>query len=917
MNLPVSYNHKTLTQQSQLAQLTKEYSEGHYKLVLTEVNKVLQKDPANLQAINLKAKCYTSLKNLPKAIPFFLQVIQKNPLFSKEIYIDTAKSFIELNDYQTALRQLTRCLVNFPQFAEGYLSRGTVHNKLNMWENAIFDFSTALELDNTLGQAYIGLSDSLKSSGDLINAIKVLENSLKFPETLNIGLMRRGKLLFYSREFDQALADFERIVEASPDNTEAYYYKAFCLLGQNNQIDAAVALEQVIKYDTQKKYTGAAIYNLGAIKIKQKDFFGAFYTFQRACELGLELPEQRVVQQYVDAVLLLIKRNFSEGAKILTQIIKKKDKILEEYIGNCLEYRAYAYAFEELHSKATKDLIEAQKIQEIEKASLFNLLVSEGILAGNTQQSLEKFDKALELFNNIEPMVYKAALLFQESIKQGVNANESKKLLDYALKQRENESELFFFRSIVLYYNNKTVEAIYDIEKAIDKHDDNLPKHFLARGCFSAKLLMYKEAIEDFNIVTHLNSNEPLAYFYRARAYYFLGELEKSYEDFHNCIKLRPSASLHFLSFLLYSGTYNEAMKIAEYLYTQSPSIETILNKIYCLIFLQKLNLVIKELQKCCSIKKSEEFKIDLEIFKALSDVSEAGEIKIQQLVERIEKVASKPGKICTDLHQKWIKGVALMYQRDFPNARHEFSMLITRPEKKTKVIERNTAELIYNIGLCYYLEGNYIQGFCHLLDICNYLEDSDKGKLLFLVALAKNASNSQKEAKVFLNEAFKLDPDIEKCIMAEESEIKVLPFDSDSILLDKFSFFSLKIANSPVLLIKPSLSLPRPALKKLEFEVEPEILEYFTLASVKCKPETPYLNRVGGAIQFTEVIQNLKSDSDSDCIEIESSDSSLFSSSSLPRKKSLEILKEAIVACKDSDQFDSSLSDILDEFDE
>lgn len=916
MNLQLSPSLKTQNSCNSLSISSKEYSAGHFKQALTEVNKALREDPKSLQAMSLKAKCYISLNNPNKAVPLLLQIIQKNPLFSKEIYIELAKCFIDLNDYQTALRQLTRCLVNYPQFTEGYISRGTVHNKLNMWDNAVFDFSAALEIDKTLGIAYLGISDALKALDDLVNAAKVLENALKCPEVFDLALMRMGKLLFDLKEFDSALKDFEKVIETYSNHTEAYYYKSFCLLGLNNQIDAAVALEQVIKYDNKKQYTGAAIYNLGVIKIKQKDFFGAFYTFQRACELGLDLPEQRTVQQYVEAILLLIKRNFSEGAKILTKIIKKKDKLLIEYIGNCLEYRAYAYAFGEFHIKAVNDLQEAQKIQELEKASLYNLLISEGILFGNTQDSIEKFDKALILFNNIEPMVYKSALLFQESIKQGVKANESRKLLDLALKQRDNDSELFFFRAIVLYYNNKSVEAIYDLEKAIDKSEDNMTKHFLAKGCCSARILMYKEAIEDFNIGQHLDPNEHLVYLYRARAYYFLGELEKAYEDFLLCIKLKPSASFDFLTFLLYCGDYNEALKVAEALFVQAPSVETILGKVYCFIFLQKLDLVLKELKKCCKLKKSEELENDLEVFLCLQEGSQFGESRSQLMLERIEKLEQRPGNICLDLHKKWIKGILLMYQKKFFKARMEFVALISRPNKKTKVLERNTAELIYNISLCCYLEGNYIQGFSHLLEICNFLQDSDKGKVLLLVALAKNELNSQKEAKIFFEEALKLDPETVGCYAEEKNDFKILPLDSDSIFLDKFSFFSLKIGENPALLVKPSISLPRPSLKKLDFDTEPEILEMFTLASVKCKPETPYLNRVGGAIQFTEVIQNLKSDSDSESIELESSGSSLFSSSSLPRQKSLEIMKDALTNSKVSDEYDSSFSDILDQID-
>ena len=108
--------------------------------------------------------------------------------------------------------------------------------------------------------------------------------------------------------FKQALKELNKAIQASPLEAEAYYYKALVQLNLNILAEAALCLEQVVKYDTAKKYTGAAIYDLGAIKIKQRDYYGAMHTFQRATDTNVEIKQQKILVTYVEAILTLMKR---------------------------------------------------------------------------------------------------------------------------------------------------------------------------------------------------------------------------------------------------------------------------------------------------------------------------------------------------------------------------------------------------------------------------------------------------------------------------------------------------------------------------------------------------------------------------------------------------------------------------------
>lgn len=905
-----------------LEKASKEVQSGSFDQAMQSLKRVFKEDSSNLKALYLKAQCFMGMKEFKLAIPDLLTIIQDHPSYSRSVYIDVATCFIESKDYTTAIRQLTRGLLKFPKFAEGFISRGTLYNQLQKWDKAMSDFYEALSIAPGEGNGYLGLADSLIGIGDCDGAIKMLDYALKCPASLNAALLKRGKLLFDKQSFDLALEDFQKLIGCEAGNVEAHYYKAFCLLGQHNLIDAAVALEQVIKYDGLKKFTGPAIYNLGAIKIKQRDFYGAHFTFQRAVELGLEIEEQKVLRSYVDSILCLVRRNFKEGVAALTKLIKKKHVLIQEYMSNCLAYRGYAYSSLDQHDKAVKDLLAAQKLQELDNASQYNLLISQAFISKDQDEAIKLIKSASDLFpKNIEPLEYKAAIYFQQAVQAKSSASQSKELLDLAVKIRDSDSDLYFYRGIVLYYNNKTIDAVYDFEKAIEKAEDNVASHFLARGLCSARLKMYKEAIQDFSICIQLEEKLSAAHLFRARCLFLIEDFESAHSDFQKALELAPSdlpTQSQVLDFLMLAGSLDEAIKTCEEMCSASPSPEAYLQKAKCLILQEKIDSALKELHNMNAVGKSPKTSFDSEVI-SVYEFSKSGPASSGKALSMLSSCSSykTEGNICRSFHVNWLRGCLFMYLGEIEKAKAEFSSVIVRKKKKEQVMEKNNAELIYNLAVCYVIEGKYEEALQQLLDICNFLDEGDRGKVLLLVGILKYALNQNREAKSILTEAFKYDPDIVGNFLEEKNDLEILPLDCESSFLKNFSGFKVTIGDNKPILLKPSIGFPRPNLCNFEFNLESEILKMFSISLIKSKPETPWLNRVKGSIQFTDEIQHIESESIFEEPEVKSEESDVFSEKSLRKFKSLEIMIRSPVTRKKSEDFDSSLSEILDDIDD
>lgn len=64
----------------------------------------------------------------------------------------------------------------------------------------------------------------------------------------------------------------------SNNNSQAYLFKGLAYSKINNYNDAILSYEQAIKFNTSKKATTKALYEIAKLKIDQGDYYGASYT---------------------------------------------------------------------------------------------------------------------------------------------------------------------------------------------------------------------------------------------------------------------------------------------------------------------------------------------------------------------------------------------------------------------------------------------------------------------------------------------------------------------------------------------------------------------------------------------------------------------------------------------------------------
>jgi tetratricopeptide (TPR) repeat protein len=89
--------------------------------------------------------------------------------------------------------------------------------------------------------------------------------------------MKRGLLLLELKKNEDALCDFNKLIEMAEDKSadfqsvslsKAYFYKAKALKKMNNLNDSVLYFEQVLRLAEDNFLSGSALYEIAKIKIQ-------------------------------------------------------------------------------------------------------------------------------------------------------------------------------------------------------------------------------------------------------------------------------------------------------------------------------------------------------------------------------------------------------------------------------------------------------------------------------------------------------------------------------------------------------------------------------------------------------------------------------------------------------------------------
>jgi Flp pilus assembly protein TadD len=239
------------------------YKKGDLADAATEFAALLRSDPSNLRIAILLGDSYSRLHHPEAAVAVLQSFEQQSPddldldyalgsaligagkareglplvertakgKQSAEAYFLAGSTWLKLNEYPAARRDLDECVRLDPKYPQGYTLLGILDEQANDTAAAEADLHKALALKDDDFQANLHLGGVLYGKRDLAAAKPYIDRACALDPNSMFAQYERALIEKASQNFEAALADLERIVRSDPNwlqphiELAALYYK--------------------------------------------------------------------------------------------------------------------------------------------------------------------------------------------------------------------------------------------------------------------------------------------------------------------------------------------------------------------------------------------------------------------------------------------------------------------------------------------------------------------------------------------------------------------------------------------------------------------------------------------------------------------------------------------------------------------
>ena len=863
------------------------YRNKDYRSAITQGEEILEEDTDNMDALYILGLSSSMLNLHSQSVEYFERLIDKYPRYKRSIYLFLSISYKKLGDYKNGIKSLEKALKIFPDFYEALIYKGKLFLKQKKYRSAIEEFEYAINVDPTKLSAYIGLGDAFRLEENFQGGVKwyskVLDKDDSFFEIIGI---KRAICLIETKNFKDANADVDKVLNLNPLNCEAIYFKGLLNKLQGECEQAILNYEQAIKINQSETATLKSIHDITLIRIHEKDIYSAYATIDRLEKIPDSLGYLKNLKLFLEGAVSMIKRKFEDGLSSLDKISDTGD--LHESIRPLrLSYKAYGLFCLGKIQVALDIYSRLEKKGVASSSDKYNKKLCLGILCAKA----EDFDKAKEYFetaqsmdsSKIEPPFYLAVISVVQFLK------ENKKEYSQILKDPYSDSVLDFNKQLILIIyqavenlekiQNKNdscsnlsfcigllklpigleKEAIQNFNTAIDKSDENYAHHFLWKGVALCLIKDYDQGLNDFRCAVSFEPNNYQCVLYKGRCYLYKNDLDRAYQamrDFMNGGQTEAEIRFWIGNFFF----CNAHLTHAERSYRESLALvqdkEAMWQLIRCYIIEKNLMNSLELMETFLGSYNDIQIEFDYQLLLSLKETS-GGDF--QEALNILQSLGSyvKRGKIFKSYDLLFYSGFVNFYLEEYQAA---YEYLCAAEEEKYEHFMKKDPET----------------DFLESQAIANILDDDEEApenvfaaqtftqqemiynKTLCLVGMGKvkEATELLSKLSAFLPLESKV-AELGKILNEEEEapgEAFAL-FPIQNRLCGIYPPKDIKLLSGEVLQMHLSFCLPQVRPPDMRITAGFEVLDHLSIDSVENKPEAPWIQKTGQTLIFTNKV--------------------------------------------------------------
>lgn len=159
-----------------------------------------------------------------------------------------AREAMAKGDLEDAKNLAMRACENEPGSVDGWLLLGSIHGQLQVYENAIRNFRTAVNLAPTSGRGYLGLANALYAAGRLQDAIKVCRQLIDIEPVNAEHWYLLATIAWLHGDIDESTSCLHRVIELAPTHAMAHRSLGYLLQSQGRLEEALNCYRRFLEY---------------------------------------------------------------------------------------------------------------------------------------------------------------------------------------------------------------------------------------------------------------------------------------------------------------------------------------------------------------------------------------------------------------------------------------------------------------------------------------------------------------------------------------------------------------------------------------------------------------------------------------------------------------------------------------------
>lgn len=200
------------------------FEEGQLNDAIETFNIAVRVSSEHVETYLYRGACHRELKQYENAIADFDRAITLNPKKVFEYTFKAGKAFFKEGRLNDAIEMFSIAVRVSSKHVGTYLYRGASYRELRHYENSIADFDRVLSLNPRSAYAFAVCGSSYYTFGEYRKAMEALENAVKLDPENALAVYCRGVLFSSLKMYEEAIADFNRVLEPNPAASRLYQY---------------------------------------------------------------------------------------------------------------------------------------------------------------------------------------------------------------------------------------------------------------------------------------------------------------------------------------------------------------------------------------------------------------------------------------------------------------------------------------------------------------------------------------------------------------------------------------------------------------------------------------------------------------------------------------------------------------------